>query len=230
MPSLIARIRELVTAHAHHSIDQVENPDVMAQQVLRDLADDIQSAQRALVTALGAEKHLERSRAQFVAEAAEWERKAERLLRAGNDDLARGALERAVAARQQAEEQREPSETAKRSVARLREQTEQLKREWESARARAAQINANQAAATALGVASQGGDHYSRAMDRAQRLDQLSRKAARFESDVEAATELLSEQTRLERETAAADRGAAVDAAFAALKARIAAVPPRPEG
>lgn len=222
MASLMARIRELVTAHAHHSLDQAENPDVMAQQVLRDLGDDIQSAQRALVAALGAEKSLERSRAQFQAEAADWERKAENLLRAGNETLARGALERAVAARHRAAEQEAPLATAQRSVARLREQVEQLKREWEGARARAAQINANQAAATALGLASQGGDHYSRAMDRAQRLDRLSRKAARFECEVEAATELLDEQTRFERETAAADQVAAVDSAFAALKARVA--------
>ncbi|HEY0975109.1 MAG TPA: PspA/IM30 family protein [Solimonas sp.] len=225
MASLIARIRELVTAHAHHSLDLAENPDVMAQQVLRDLSEDIQAAQRALVTALGAEKSLARSRAQFLAEGADWERKAEQLLRAGNDDLARGALERAVAARRRAEEQEAPLETAQRSVSHLREQVEQLKREWESARARAAQINANQAAATALGVASQGGDHYSRAMDRAQRLDQLSRKAARFESEVEAATELLNEQTRFDRAAAQADQAAAVDTAFAALQQRVAASP-----
>lgn len=221
MASLLHRIREMVSAHAHHSLDEIENPDVMAQQVLRDLSEDIQQARRALVSALGAEKSLNKSREQFLGEAVEWERKAEGLLRAGNEELARGALERAVSARARAAEQAQPLETAARSVARLREQVAQLQREWENARARAAQINANQAAATALGMARHGGDHYSRAMDRGQRLDQLSRKAARFECEVDAASELLGEQTRFEREASAVDQAAAVEAAMAALRARI---------
>ncbi len=225
MASLIVRIREMMTAHAHHRLDDVENPDVMAQQMLRDLSEDIHSAQRALVTAMGAEKSLEKSRNQFLAEAADWERKAESLLRAGNEATARGAIERAVAARARAEEQAQPLDTARRSVARLREQVEQLRAEWEKARQRAAQINANQAASEAMGLAGRGADHYTRAMDRAHRLDQLSRKSARFESEVEAASELLGEQTRFEREADAAEQASAVDAAMAALKARLAPGP-----
>lgn len=222
MASLIVRIREMMTAHAHHRLDDVENPDVMAQQMLRDLSEDIHSAQRALVTAMGAEKSLEKSRNQFLAEAADWERKAESLLRAGNEATARGAIARAVAARARAEEQAQPLDTARRSVARLREQVEQLRAEWEKARQRAAQINANQAASEAMGLAGRGADHYTRAMDRAHRLDQLSRKSARFESEVEAASELLGEQTRFEREADGAEQASAVDAAMAALKARLA--------
>lgn len=221
MVSLFTRIREIVTAHAHHSLDEAENPQVMAQQVLRDLSQDIHEARRALVTALGAEKQLERSREQRLAEAADWEGRAERLLLAGDEALARGALEKAIAARATAAGMDKPLETARKSVARMREQVARLKTEWESARGRCAQISANQAAAEAMGVASRANDHYTAAMDRSLRLDQLAAKASGFEAEVEAASELLGEQDRFERAVAQVDQTAAVNEALAALKARL---------
>lgn len=228
MASLFMRIREMVHAHAHHSLDEVENPHVMAQQVLRGLSEDIHHAQRALVTALGAEKQLERQRDEALREAADWERKAERLLTAGAEDKARGALERAVGLNQRAQGLDKPLQTARKTVARMREQAGQLQTEFESARSRCAQISANQAAAEALGAASRASDHYTSAMDRAQRLDTLSAKASRHEAETEAAAELLGEKDQFEREVAAVDRKAAVDDALAALKARLASGTPAP--
>lgn len=221
--SLLVRIREMVHAHSHHALDEVENPHVMAQQMLRDLGGDLANANRALVSALGAEKTLLRQQQHAQAEAAEWQAKAERMLATAGEDLARTALERAVAAEARVGEQTRPLESARQSVKRLREQVARLKTEWENARARCAQIAVNQSAAQALGAASQFGDHYTRAMDRAQRLDQLSRKSTSFECEAEAAAELLSEHDRVDREIAGADRQAAVDAAMAALKTRLAA-------
>jgi phage shock protein A len=144
------------------------------------------------------------------------------MLVSGGDALARPALERAVIAEARASEQEKPLEVARRSVQRLREQAERLKAEWETARLRCAQIAANQNAAEALGAASRFSDPYSRAMQRAHRLDQLSRKSAAFDCEAEAAAELLGEHDRVDREIARVDRAAAVDSAMAALKARIA--------
>lgn len=220
--SLFVRIREMVSAHSHHALDEVENPHVMAQQMLRDLSEDLADANRALVTALGAEKHLLRQQQQARAEAAEWNARAERVLVTSGEGLARPALERAVAAEARAAEQEKPLDIARKAAQRLREQAERLKSEWETARLRCAQIAANQNAAQALGAASRFGDQYSRAMQRAQRLDQLSRKSAVFDCEAEAAAELLSEHDMLDREIARVDQAAAVDSALAALKARIA--------
>lgn len=222
MPSLMRRIREMVTAQAHHTLDAAENPDVMAQQMLRELSGDIHHAQRALVVAMAAEKNLERGRSQLLADASQWERKAECLLTAGDEPSARAAVERALLARTHADQQRHPLETATRSVARLRGQLQQLKSEWDSARQRVAQISANQAAAEALGRTVGEADHWTRAMERAQRLDQLSRKASQFECEVEAASELVSEQTRLERVVTATETSLAVEQYMRDLKARLA--------
>lgn len=220
--SLFLRIREMVSAHSNHALDEIENPHVMAQQMLRDLGQDLANANRALVTALGAEKHLERQQQQAHAEAADWNARAERMLVASGETLARPALARAVAAQARASGLEEPLGVARKSVERLRGQIERLKLEWDTARLRCAQIAANQNAAQALGAASRFGDQYSRAMQRAQRLDQLSRKSATIDCEAEAAAELLGEHDKLDREIARVDQAAAVDSALAALKARIA--------
>lgn len=225
MPSLIARIRSLVTAQAHHQIDEIENPQVMAALVLRELADDLQQANHALVISLGAEKQLERQREAARNEAADWEAKAERLLQSGDEPKARIALERAVQLRSREQALETPLAAAQRATLRLREQVQRLKSELETARGRAAVISANQTAATALGSAARATDNYTRAMERAQQMDRLSQKASRYESEAEAAAELLNDEGRFEREVAQVDLTVEVEARFAALKARLATAP-----
>lgn len=223
MASLFARIRNVVVAKAHHAVDQAEDPQVMAGQVLRDLGEEVQVTRRSLVAALGAERHLLKQREAMQKEAAEWEARAERLLAAGDEKLARSTLERAVSLKSAAAALENPVATAQRTTARLREQMQRLRSEWDNTRNRVAVINANQAAAQALGSVSQASDSYSRAMDRVHSLDELARKASSMESEADAAAELLNEQEGLERAVSAHDQAAAVDSAMAELKQRIAA-------
>ncbi|MFP5306276.1 MAG: PspA/IM30 family protein [Gammaproteobacteria bacterium] len=226
MASLFLRIREMVTAHAHHALDEAEDAHVMAQQVLRDLSEDVHAAQRALVTALGAEKRLQGERERCLADAAEWERKAEALLRAGDERLAREALERAVSARAQAQSRERPLGSAQASVQRVRAQVEQLRRELAQAQLRAAEIRASQTAAEAAGAAGRFRDHYSRAMERASRMDRLAQKAGGLEAEAAAAAELVEESQRLERESERVTLSVDVEAAMTALRARVAGTPP----
>jgi phage shock protein A len=221
MASLMARIREMVHAHAHHALDEAENPDVMAQQVLRDLTTDIQAAQRALVVAMGAHKRLEQERARLLEDAAAWEAKAEALLRAGDERLAREGLQRAVTARAQAQSRERPLASALQAAQRVRQQVEQLKRELAEAQLRAAEIRASQTAAEATGVAMRFRDHYSRAMERAQKMDRLAHKAGGIEAEAAAAAELVEEAQSLDREAERVTVAVEVDAALAALKARV---------
>lgn len=225
MASLMARIREMVQAHAQHALDEAENPDVMAQQVLRDLTADIQSAQRALVVALGAHKRLEQERTHLQHDAASWEAKAEALLRAGDERLAREALQRAVTARAQAQARERPLASAQQAVQRVRQQVEQLKRELAEAQIRAAGIRASQTAAEAAGVAMRFRDHYSRAMERAQKMDRLAQKAGGLECEAAASAELIDETGSLDREAERVTVAVEVDAALAALRARVQAGP-----
>ncbi|HUQ10147.1 MAG TPA: PspA/IM30 family protein [Steroidobacteraceae bacterium] len=228
MATLFTRIQRLVTANAHHAVDQAENPQVMAGQVLRDLGDEVQITRRSLVAALGAERQLVKQREQMQREASDWERKAERPLAAGDEKLARSVLERAVSLRSAAAALETPLATTQRTSQRLREQMQRLRGEWDNTRNRVAVITASQAAAEALGGVGVAADSYSRAMDRVQSLDELSRKAGTMEAHADATAELLNEQESLERAVSAHEQAAAVDAALEALKQRLEAQTPCP--
>jgi phage shock protein A len=230
MASLFNRIRNVVVANAHHAVDQTENPQIMANQVLRDLGGEVQATRRSLVAALGAELQLLKQRDVMQREAADWDAKAERLLTGGDDKLARSALERAVSLKSAAAALEQPIATAQRTTARLREQMQRLRSEWDNTRNRVAVISANHAAAEALGTVAQASDAYSRAMDRVASLDEYSRRASGMEAEAGAAAELLNEQESLERAVSAHDQAAEVDAAMAALRQRVAATatPPSP--
>src|SRR5688572_11449511 len=126
MASLFSRIRNVVVANAHHQVDQIENPHVMANQVLRDLGGEVQVTRRSLVAALGAERQLIKQREAMQKEGAEWEAKAERLLAAGDEKLTRAAVERAVSLKSAASALEQPVATAQRTTVRLREQMQRL--------------------------------------------------------------------------------------------------------
>ena len=228
MATLFARIRGLVLAQAHETVDRVEDPQVMSHQLVRDLTTELAAANRGLVAALGAERQLQRSRERMGREAGDWESSAETLLRKGEEGLAREALERAVSLRQGASALAQPLERAGRTVERLRSQVGRLRTELCRVRQRVAVIDVHQAAAHALRGAGAADDAYTRALDRAQELDRYERKAETGECEAEAAGELLDEQDRLERNVARLGADAAVDEAMAALRSKLAAQAAQP--
>jgi phage shock protein A len=106
-------------------------------------------------------------------------------------------------------------------VQRVRQQVEQLRRELAEAQIRAAEIRASQTAAEAAGVALRFRDHYSRAMERAQKMDRLAQRAGGLEAEAAAAAELIEEAQGLDRAAERITVAVEVDAALAALKARV---------
>ncbi len=219
--NLMTRIRTMINAQAHHSLDQTENPQVMAQQLLRELSEDLQAAQSSLVTALAAQRRLEKERGQCETDAQSWEHKAVVLLKAGDEPNARAALERAVSARARATAQDASIESARSSVQRVKHQVDQLRRELEQTRLRAAQISASQTAAEASGIARHLGDHYSRSQARGREMERLMQRAGGMEAAIEAASELIDADQQLDRVASAVDLRADVDLAMAALKQRL---------
>jgi phage shock protein A len=219
--NLMTRIRTMIHAQAHHALDQAENPQALAQQLLRELTEDLQRAQAGLVTALAAHRRLEKERGQCTADADAWERKAAGLLKAGDETNARAALERAVLARARAEAQQVSIDSARTATQRVQRQVDQLRQELEQTRLRAAQISAAQTAAEASGIARDLGDHYSRSQARGREMERLMQRAGGLEAEMEAASELIDTEQRLDRAASAAVLQTDVDAALAALKQKV---------
>jgi phage shock protein A len=92
--SIFSRIFKIGQAKTNQIIDKLEKPEVMLDQAIRDKAQGIQDAKRALQTCIATERQTKAQLNQYREEKALWEGKAEAALLAGKEDLAVKALQR----------------------------------------------------------------------------------------------------------------------------------------
>lgn len=91
---ILDRVSQLVRANVNDMLDRAEDPEKMINQILRDMQENITEARKAVASMIAQEKELEADLAQTTKLSSEWQRKAERAVSAGKDDLAREALRR----------------------------------------------------------------------------------------------------------------------------------------
>jgi phage shock protein A len=89
---IFARLSDLITANVNALLDQVEDPERMLAQALREMEQALALARRHAAAAIAAERRLGRELAQNRARAAHWREQARAALAAGREDLARRAL------------------------------------------------------------------------------------------------------------------------------------------
>jgi phage shock protein A len=89
---IFARLSDLITANVNALLDQVEDPERMLAQALREMEQAQALARRHAAAAIAAERRLGRELAQNRARAAHWREQARAALAAGREDLARRAL------------------------------------------------------------------------------------------------------------------------------------------
>ncbi len=93
--SIFSRLFKIGQAKTNQIIDSMEKPEVMLDQAIRDKAKAIQDAKRALQSCIATERQTKAQLNQYREEKAMWEGKAEAALRAGKEELAVKALQRA---------------------------------------------------------------------------------------------------------------------------------------
>ncbi len=102
--SILGRIKDLISANINAMLDKAEDPEKMANEYLRQLTNELYEARTGVAQAMADETRLEQRRIAAEAEAEQWQMKAERALRAGDEGLARAALARKVQAQKLAEQ------------------------------------------------------------------------------------------------------------------------------
>ena len=120
MTSVLRRIVELIRASLNTLIDRAEDPEKMLEQMMRDLQASYDRSRTEVARVLGEKHRLAAQLQSSDLEARDWERKAVLALKAGDEALARKALERKRAVvevadgyRAQVEEQTAVSEKLK---------------------------------------------------------------------------------------------------------------------
>lgn len=90
--SLLSRVISVVTGKAHDAVDAIEDPASMARQTVRDISDDIATAEKARVTIQTEFNSLEFKRNEAQKKVDEYAGYAKAAVDAGDDELALSAL------------------------------------------------------------------------------------------------------------------------------------------
>src|SRR5439155_24391150 len=91
---ILDRISRLVSSNVNAAIDKMSDPGKEIDQLIIDMEKQLKNARQEVHTALAQEKR-QRTRAEALAKTSrEWEERAERAVRAGDDSLAKEALAR----------------------------------------------------------------------------------------------------------------------------------------
>ncbi|WP_047153553.1 PspA/IM30 family protein [Aneurinibacillus tyrosinisolvens] len=214
--SLFKRLRDLTLSNVYSLIEKAEDPIKMLDQYLRDMADDLEEAEKAVAAQIAIEKKF---KALFEEQEALVQRRAEQAeaaVQAEKIDLARRALEDKKAAQQKMDEYKTGYEQNKAAadqlrtkLAEMRKQVTEMKNKRETLVARAnaakAQTNINKAMA---------GFNSDTAMAGLKRMED---KVLQMEGEAEASNELSAKEKSLDEEFAALNKDKDIEDELAAL-------------
>ncbi len=119
--SILGRIKDLISANINAMLDRAEDPEKMANEYLRQLTNELYEARTGVAQAMADETRLEQRRIAAEAEVEQWQVKAERALRAGDEALAKAALARKVQAQKLAEQYRAQEKAQEEQVEALQQ-------------------------------------------------------------------------------------------------------------
>ena len=120
------RISRLVRANVNDALDSAEDPEMMLQQLIRDMSEEIRQARGQVATMIAQEKELAADKSEADRTANEWQRRAELAVGQGKDDLAREALRRKRDSEENARIYGEQLTAQQHTVTRLKNQLQDL--------------------------------------------------------------------------------------------------------
>ena len=215
--AIFARIADILKANINDLIDKAEDPEKMVKQLIIEMDTEVDKATQARGQAMGSQKVAAAELADARAQSADWNDKARVALKAGNEELAKKALDCKVSTDQQVAQLEASYNAITEQVDKLKEQVQTLKMKLDEARsrqnvliARSKMADAAQSAATTIS---------SNSVDSAfAKLDQLERKVAQKEATAEAYQQLNAGDIGLADEFKALQHADAVDTELLRLK------------
>lgn len=174
---IFSRLTDIINSNLNGMLDKAEDPEKMVRLIIQEMEDTLVEVRSTAVRTIARRKELERHVAHLQGEVTEWQRKAELALSKDREDLARAALEARTRAQEQAAALTRELAHVRGEMAKLDEDTAQLKTKLNDARARQKTIQLRAASADSrLKVRQQ--------MEPA-RVDDAIRKFEQFETRVD---------------------------------------------
>ena len=154
--AIFQRIGDILMANINDLIDKAEDPEKMVKQLIIEMDQQVDEATQALGQAMGSQKVAAAELADARAASADWNDKARIALRAGNEALAKRALDAKVSVDAQIQTLEASYNAITEQVDRLKEQVQTLRMKLDEARSRQNVLVARSKMAQAAQGVSQG--------------------------------------------------------------------------
>ncbi len=222
MANMFKRISDVISANLNDLIDRVEDPERMIKQIIREMEENISKAKEGVIEAIASEKQLQKDLEQHRRQSSEWQKKAEEALQVDKEELARAALMRKKE-HDNIIKALEPSwKAAENTSERLKIQLHALEAKLEEARRKRSTLVARHRAAEARQHMDKTLGNFQAGLDAQANFARMEDKVTEMEARVEAAAELHSDASQLEKDFLAMEVEQEVDNELAALKRKVA--------
>lgn len=213
------RIKTVVGSEWNAMLDKAEDPVKMLDQFMREMEEDIKEAEGAVARQIANEKMLKHKANDAEELMNRRQQQAEKAVEAGNDDLARRALEEKGDNKKQADLLNESWTVAKKDADEIKEKLDQMKKEYSQMRLKKDALKARaETAKTKTKInrtmSNVGGDNSVKGFERMQE------KVLQYEAEAETTEDLSQSARTLDKEFEKLE-GSNTDQELAALKAKM---------
>lgn len=193
------RVKTVVSSELNSMLDKAEDPVKLLDQYMRDMAEDIREVEAAVAKQIANEKMLKRKANDAQAMVEKRQQQAEKAVEAGNDELARRALQDKKDHEATAATLNESWERAKADADMLREKLDEMKKEYQEMNLKKDSLKARaESAKTRTKInrtmSSIGNDDSKRGFER------MEEKVLRYEAEAETSEDLSQESRTLDDE------------------------------
>jgi phage shock protein A len=224
---IFARIAQLIKSNLNDLISRSEDPEKMLIQVVLDMSNQLVEAKKQVAASIADEKRLGKQGELETANAAEWERRAMMALRAGNEQLAKEALNRkrehdelAKTYLDQWQKQKNAVENLKKALRALNDKIEEAKRKKNVLIARKKRAEAQKAIQETM--------HGLKDQSAFETFERMGAKIDQIEAEAEAQEELSEEYSGdvLASQFSNLERSHGAEEDLVALKRKMGMLPP----
>jgi len=191
--SLLDRVSTLLRANLNDLVEKAEDPERMLKQIVLDMENQLLQVKTQVAIAIADQHLLEKKRAEHEQQAAEWRHKAELAVTKKQDDLARGALERALSHDQLVQGFASQAEDQKHEADNLRQALRKLEQKLSETRAHCEMLVAEHRRAKIVGRATKA--RQAVGTDQEQAFGRMKSKVQVKSAENAAASEILSPET-----------------------------------